>query len=762
MNIYEEGSVSTDSQESSAQTLRSVMRFGAVVRRYKYIVLVTLLLSAGVGVLKFLSDQEVPTVYQSTGSVLLKQRSYGVESKSKHDVVAQQKSFASILVSDVILGKAFAKVQPLPPEINQNSPQEDWARQMRSKITVEQDKSRPDLIEISCQSIDPHIPAAILNAVVGSAQEFLDDSEQSMTLELVKSLDKERTELESRLFDKERDLFEAQRQAGEFSISENTEMVHPLVQRALDLNQSCIELQRKRIELKAALAATRKSLQSGGNLSSILKSIEPLLDEGQVATLLNLIPNETLSALQQKLHEKQQELASLRQYYGAAHPKIVNLKEEIRRDAELISQATAKLLAGAQDQFLGGRLLRFLEESLAIASEREAVLLHSYEQAAQAAMAVNRRLAEIAIAKREVSLLRHLHSTILDRLARIDVSDNLAHPQLVMLNEPAAVGTPIPKTTPLKTLALALAIGLALGLAIVYAIDVMDDRFRSPEELSQQLGMPVLAMIRDLPQTASSGAESLQVHVNPQSVESEAFRTLRTLLALADEDRQRLAITSAEPSDGKTTVLANLGVTYAQSGKKTLIIDADLRRPGLTKLFELRQYDGLSTVLRSTEDVRNLCGQFVQSTDVSHLDVIPSGPRPGNPVELLSSPRLSEILAWAESHYDQVLIDCPPILATSEPAIVGRLVDGLLMVIQPTKNRRRLLLRGVHDLNALGVNVLGIVANKVGSEKSDGYYGYGYGYEYSESDDQSDDDADSCEVVSDVPSRNLVPFRPAA
>jgi capsular exopolysaccharide synthesis family protein len=194
---------------------------------------------------------------------------------------------------------------------------------------------------------------------------------------------------------------------------------------------------------------------------------------------------------------------------------------------------------------------------------------------------------------------------------------------------------------------------------------------------------------------------------------------------------ERIAITSTEPGDGKTTILANLGVSYAHAGKKTLLIDCDLRRPGLTKLFDMRGVNGISDILRSDEDVGEMCTQRVQTSGIESLDIIPCGPKPPNPAELLSGSRLSDLLAWAEANYEQILIDCPPILAASDAAIVGRLTDSLILVIQPEKNHRRLVLRAVNGLAAIGLNVGGVVANRIDTEKSSSYYGYGgYGYGY--------------------------------
>jgi len=650
--------------DSTAQMLRGALRFMAVVRRHKYIVMVAILVAAGLGVLKLLSDQNSPTVYQATISLLLRQVRPDAGTPAYSATSVPEETYSRVLVSDSILETALASLTPFPPEINRHSPEEEWPRQLRGMLTVRQDSSS-SIIEISCKSTKPQIPGLVLNAIVRSAQEFLDSNQQSMELELVNRLDKERTELETRLFRKERELLEAQKDAGEFSVGEDAGPVHPLVQRALDLSQSWTEVQRRRLQLEAALAAARKTIENRGNLRPHFKSLHSFLDDRYVDVLLELENEEALATVQENLQENQRSLAALRPYYGPVHPKVVKLEESIQRDAQYLGQARAKLLDGINQRDLGARLLRLLDESLTVELEREATLRIAYDKATEQAMETNDRLAEITVAKREASLLRELHSTLLDRLARVDISENQAQVRLAVLNEPATVGRPLPKTSPIRTLTVAGFLGLLVGLAIVYGMDVLDDRFRSPEELTEQLGVPALAMIGELTQRAATGIEAVAVHAAPQSTESEPFRTLRTTLAFSGEERQLFAVTSSQPEDGKTTVTTNLGASYAQAGKRTLLVDADLRRPGLTKLLALRGHGGLADVLRSDEDTATACDERVTPSGIDGLDILPSGPRPSNPAELLSSPRLSEVLAWAEAKYDQVIVDCPPLAVAS-------------------------------------------------------------------------------------------------
>jgi capsular exopolysaccharide synthesis family protein len=240
-------------------------------------------------------------------------------------------------------------------------------------------------------------------------------------------------------------------------------------------------------------------------------------------------------------------------------------------------------------------------------------------------------------------------------------------------------------------------------------------------------------MVRKLGSLAPHGLESLYPFARPTSVESEAFRSLRTAIDFSGTDTRCLTISSTEPGDGKTTVMASLAVAFAQAGKRTLAIDGDMRRPGLTKLFNLGQRAGLSTVLKSEKPIEESVRDLIVRPGLANLDILPAGPRPNNPAELLSTDRLPELIAWAEARYDQILVDAPPSLAVSDVQIIGRVVDGALLTVRPDRNRRKMVIRAAESLTALGCPLIGIVVNHLNAKQGDEYtYGYGYGYGYSE------------------------------
>ena len=375
-------------------------------------------------------------------------------------------------------------------------------------------------------------------------------------------------------------------------------------------------------------------------------------------------------------------------------------------------------------------LLSIAEDDLTRTWKSERDLERQYREAYAQAIQLTNRLTGVQMVEDELNQLQSLHAALVDRLSSVDISQNQSDIRVSPINSPITPEHPISPSLS-RVAAICLAAGFGIGLIIVYVLDVLDDRFRSPEELQEQLQTNVLAMVRwHASRDDVSGIDKLQAHVSPDAVESEAFRTLRTTLAFSNSDIQRIAITSSEPSDGKTTVLANLGVAYAHAGKRTLLIDGDLRKPGLTNLFDLRSSSGLSEILRSSDNLPEMCVQRIQSTGIERLDVLPSGQRPSDPAELLSSQRLTELIAWSETIYDQILIDTPPVLAASDAAIMGRFTDGVVLVVQPRKNHRGRVLRAVQSLSNLGVHMLGVVINAVDHGSEQGYYGYDGGYGY--------------------------------
>ncbi len=224
------------------------------------------------------------------------------------------------------------------------------------------------------------------------------------------------------------------------------------------------------------------------------------------------------------------------------------------------------------------------------------------------------------------------------------------------------------------------------------------------------------------------GSAGLIALTEPRSAAAEAFRALRTNIQFASPDKpvHTILATSTSPDDGKSTTIANLAVTFAASGSPTILVDADLRRPHLHKLFRLPNEQGLTTLVsemaRKGGDAD--LDSHLQATGVPNLQVLTSGPVPPNPAEILASQRMADILARLREKAEYVLIDTPPVIAVADAAVLAPRVDGVFLVINAGKTKRDLAAKARDILLQVNANLLGVVLNNAKLDKSAyEYYG---------------------------------------
>lgn len=276
-------------------------------------------------------------------------------------------------------------------------------------------------------------------------------------------------------------------------------------------------------------------------------------------------------------------------------------------------------------------------------------------------------------------------------------------------------------------LALGLAGGAIGGVALALLRNAVDTRIRRTSDIETITTAPVLGEIAFDTKAAS---EPLIVHSDPRSTRSEAFRGLRTNLLFVDPDAHHgktLVVTSAMPSEGKTTTTANLALTLAENGARVALVDADLRRPRIADVMGIEGAVGLSDLLIARAEIEDV----VQPWGTGALSVIPAGATPPNPSELLGSQAMRALIEELETRFDHVLIDSPPLLPVTDAAILSKLTAGAIVVTAAGKSRRPQLTRALEVLDGLDARILGVVATMV-QRKNAGSYGYGYGYGYGE------------------------------
>lgn len=322
------------------------------------------------------------------------------------------------------------------------------------------------------------------------------------------------------------------------------------------------------------------------------------------------------------------------------------------------------------------------------------------------------------------SALVNQQAVLKEQLAQMQVSGAVNSGDVVLVT-PAQTPVSPSSPKPVQDALLGLAAGLALGLAAAFLRDSLDDKLASKEAAEHAGGAPVLAMTPLV--TPWRRQQSLVVVTSePASPAAESYRSLRTSLQFVrQEGRLRsIVVTSPGVAEGKTSTLANLGVVFAQAGERVVLVSCDLRRPRIGSFFEVDEHEGLTSVLlgrRTLEEVVR------PAPGVDRLSVLPAGPVPPNPAELLDSARAQELFARLREHFDLVLIDSPPVLPVTDAAILSRHADATLMLAAAGQTRRGDLHRAVEKLDQVGAKILGVVLNKV-TRQTGRSYGYSYSY----------------------------------
>jgi non-specific protein-tyrosine kinase len=321
-----------------------------------------------------------------------------------------------------------------------------------------------------------------------------------------------------------------------------------------------------------------------------------------------------------------------------------------------------------------------------------------------------------------------IQATILANAAAqafIDQNDKteLSRPGSVSVVEPAVVPASPIKPRIALNLALGLIAGLVVAAGLVLLMEYLDDTVKSEAEVERVAGLTTLGMVMRFGRRGSRQPVS---GYGSQSPAAEAYRAIRTSVQFATMDRpgQVLVVTSPNAGDGKSTTAANLAVTMASAGKRVVLVDADLRKPSLHQIFNLENRVGITSALLSGNGARSC----VQPSGFDNLSLLTSGPLPPNPSELLSSPRMRDLVETLRQEADMVILDSPPALVVTDATLLAALADGAILVAEAGRTRSAALRRAVDGLSRATDRLLGVVLNKVGRRGTPTYYHYYHYY----------------------------------
>ncbi len=458
----------------------------------------------------------------------------------------------------------------------------------------------------------------------------------------------------------------------------------------------------KRINLGAVRARAKKALANNEVLES---PIFALVGSGTS----DLLKKQYLAA-KQKLVELQDDLE-----LGLKHPQVVSQKKKVNqlyasleREARLaMSQIDNKYRAAlASEQQFEAEVARLKSDALALGPK--AITFKKLERARNS-QADNYKLV----------------------LTRLRTSELAGRNQVGNIRPHDAATAPSVPVYPRMKLSVAAAVmfSLLFGVGLAFGLEFLDRTIKSAEDV-ELLGAPMLGLIPIVDMPASSEAlpdRDLYVFNNPTSAAAECCRSIRTniLFSAADHDLDVITVSSASPREGKTTTVIYLGTTMAQSGQKVLLVDTDMRRPRLHKSMGVPRGQGLSTLIVGETTYEDA----IKTTDIPNLYVLPCGPTPPNPAELLLTNRFEEILEELKGRFDRIILDSPPMQAVTDAIVLARHSDGIIAVVQAGKTHRDALGQSLKQLRDVKAHVIGVVLNDLDiSNKRYGYYYYSDSY----------------------------------
>jgi succinoglycan biosynthesis transport protein ExoP len=567
------------------------------------------------------------------------------------------------------------------------------------------------LLDVTFSANDPQLAARVVNAHINNFIEANFRSKFEAATQASNWLQSQLDEMKVKVEDSEDARLAYERQNQIWTVDQNQDMS---TQKVSDIEKEVMEAQADRISKEAVY-----QLAQSGNYEAI-----PAIRDS--AVIQDIVKQES---------ELNSQYADALAQYGPKFPKVIRLQAQIKQMDDMIAHEKQNIVNQVEAEYRGSH-------------QREMLLQQALDEQKTEANQTAEKLVQYNILKREAEANKQLYDDMLQKLKEAGIQAGLRSSNIRVV-DPALVPGGASRPQKARNIGLGFLVGLVGGIGLALLREYLDNTIKTPDDIESLARLPSLAVVpafatgdgrrnsrfsKILKPAVASGKEGrveLVSHHMPQSQMSEAFRALRTslLLSQADHPPQVILMTSALPREGKTTAAVNLAVTLAQLGDKTLLVDADLRKPGINRALSLvdGKHAGLSSYLAGVSSLDLIT---VPHPAITNLHAIPTGPIPPNPADLLSSRRLNELIVELRKRYKFVVIDSPPIMAATDAVILSVQVDGVLMVVRSNETPKEAFTRTRDLLTSVKSHILGVVLNAVDANAPDYYYSYRY-YPYS-------------------------------
>jgi capsular exopolysaccharide synthesis family protein len=469
----------------------------------------------------------------------------------------------------------------------------------------------------------------------------------------------------------------------------------------------------------------------------VRKQVKRALEEeaaGSGAGLMGLPliqKDDAINASLETLQKVKTSRAEILSKYGPMHPKVLANDRQVAAEEEELKRRVNTLVYAQENEYQG-----FID--------LERTYEHELEKARKEAFEVNRHQVEYNRLRREQTNNERLYEMVLKRQKEADLAGALKFNNMRVLDRSDVPSLPVrPNNT--RNVMFGFFIGLLLGVALAFVLEFLDNTIKGQQDIEQKMRLTFLGVLPSIKvksgMTASEARSvsnnqperDLHVHLFPKSAVAECCRAIRTNLLFmgGDAPLRTMLVTSPSPSEGKTTAATSLAIAIAQSGSRVLLVDTDMRRPRIHKSFKLSNDVGLTSVLVGDVELKDAC----KATEVPGLQVLPCGPLPPNPSELLHTARFRETLARLLDQFDKVILDSPPVGAVADPLILSSYVGGVVLAVRSQKTTKDSANRARRALQDVNARILGVVLNDLDLDRGDRYYNYypaRYGYVYGE------------------------------
>jgi tyrosine-protein kinase Etk/Wzc len=599
------------------------------------------------------------------------------------------------------------------------------AARARAQMSAEQVRG-VDFIQIAVQSTSPVEAATIANLFVDAYQRRnLESARENITTA--------RSFLETQLDDKKDSLAQVENKVRGFQQVQGFVSLDAETQ---NLIQQLSTFEAQRDQAKIDLQSTEKIR---GELSAQLALVEPdlarKLKEGVDPQLRKLIEKKTeLEAVIQTMeYNRKQTLRTRPELEPYAKKQLVERQKQLQEVLSQIDAASANLsnsndVSGTPVEYARTLRQQVLEKDVEIESIRSRIasLERTIAEYNVEFEAIPSQTIEFARLERRRMSYDKLYGLLDEKYQEAMINEQTTTGNVDIVDRAKVPGRPVKPNRPMNMI-LGILVGLGLGFGVAILLRYMDTTIRSPEDV-EKLGIPVLSFIPTFGATDNKldRNQTLVTLTAPQSPPSESYRTMRTAIenSLPEHGKSKAVVfSSPAPKEGKSTAIANLAVSAANSGRKVLLVDADLRRPVQHQIFELDREPGLSNALIGEVPVN----QCIKKTMVPGLHIIPCGNIPSHPAELLGSAKMEKFVKLVRQYYDLVLFDAPPVIAMADTLVLAKYTDGSVLIVSADQTKSLGLEKAYEMLQSNNANILGVVVNRFNANKV--YYSY-YRYYY--------------------------------